>query len=88
MSKRWDGMGKTSANCSDVSGYALAGNRNLNTNDMLGELSLWDSVSIWSINTQNRLKTTGSKAFGGILGGRGVRLTDTNTMQDSWTPRG
>lgn len=52
---------------------ALVGNRNLNTNGMLGELSLWDSVRFWSINTQNRRKTTGSKAFGGILGGRGVR---------------
>lgn len=73
-------MGRT--NCSDGSGYALAGNRNLNTNGMLGELSLW------SINTQNRLKTTESKAFGGIFGGRGARLTYTNTMQDSWTPWG
>lgn len=88
MHKRWDEMGRTFANCSDGSGYALAGNRNLNTNGMLGELSLWDGMSIWSISAQNRLKTTGIKTSNGILGGSGFRLTDTNMMQDSWTPQG
>ena len=44
MNQRWNGMGRTSANHNDESGSALAGNRNLNTNGLLDELSLWDSV--------------------------------------------
>lgn len=70
------------ANYGDVSGSALAANRNLNTHGLLDKLSLreWYEDLQQQYSKQNAFKAAGSKGLWLYFRGKGVRLTDTDMV--------